>query len=308
MEFNIVLNQVIILFVILVVGFVAGKAKIMDETATNRLSDLLLFVTSPLMVFNSFFIELTRERLINILWVLGSAATMFVVSILLSKAIYSKFNEKLNPVLRFTAIFSNCGYMGLPLLKALFGDEGVFFGSFYNVCFYFVLWSYGYLMFGGTGTKKELAKKALLNPSMVAIYCGLVFFFTGTSLPTPVRDGLQYVGNMTMPISMLIIGGVMSTSNLLKVFTDWRVYLSAAVRLLVMPALAMGLVILIGAPTLPGAVVVTALAMPCAATTTIFSEKFNKDAIFASKCVTVSTLFCILTVPIIIAFALKLLM
>ncbi len=303
MEFTIVLNQVITLFVILVVGFVAGKFKVMDEMATKRMSEVLLYVTSPLLVFNSFFIEFTKERLINIFWMLGTASAMFILSIVLSKFIYARFNENLNPVLRFTAIFSNCSYMGLPLIKALFGDEGVFFGSFYNVAFYVALWSYGYIMFGGKGTRKELAKKALLNPSMISIYAGILVFIFGISLPDPVRNAVQSVGNMTMPISMLIIGGVMSTSKLTTLFTDWRVYLASAIRLIAMPLLALGILLVVGVPALPASVVVTALAMPCAATTTIFSKMFNKDAVFASKCVTVSTLLSILTAPVIIAFA-----
>ncbi len=308
MEFNIVLNQVIILFIILIVGFVAGKFKIIDATGTKKLSEVLLFVTSPMLVFNSFFIEFTKERLINVLWIVGITGVIFFLSIVLSKMIYKKFNEKMVPVLRFTAIFSNCGYMGLPLMKALYGDEGVFYGSFYIVVFYIVLWSYGYMMFGGKGTKGQMAKNVLTNPSIIGIYAGLIIFFFGISVPDPVRDAVKAVGNMTMPLSMLIIGGVMSTSKLTTVFTDWRVYLSSSVRLIIMPLLALCFVLITGVPALPGAVVVTALAMPSAANTTIFSEKFDKDTIFASKCVTVSTLLSILTAPVIIAFALRLLL
>lgn len=308
MEFTIVLNQVIILFVILIIGFVAGKFKIMDSAGTKKLSQVLLFVTSPMLVFNAFFIEFSKERVINVLWIILGGGLMFFLAIVLSKLIYGKFNEKVNPVLRFTAIFSNCGYMGLPLMKALYGDEGVFYGSFYIVIFHMVLWSYGFMMFGGKGTKAQVAKKVLTNPSIIAVYAGLMVFFLSLPVPDPVRGAVKAVGDMTMPISMLIIGGVMSTTKLSTVFTDWRVYLSSIIRLILMPMMALGVVLLIGIPALPGAVVVTALSMPAAANTTIFSEMFDKDAVFGSKCVTVSTLLSIISAPLVIAFALQFLL
>ena len=303
MEYGIILNQVIILFIILIIGLVAGKFKIIDSVGTKKLSDVLLFVSSPMMVFNSFFIEFSKERLVNVLWIIGTGVGMFVLSIVLSKFLYGKFNEKMVPVLRYTAIFSNCGYMGLPLLKAVFGDNGVFYGSFYIVTFHTVLWSFGYMMYGGKGSTKQVIKKLLVNPSIIALYVGLIIFLFSIPVPEAIQGAVQAVGNMTMPLSMLIIGGVMSTSNLITVFSDWRVYLASIIRLVAMPLIYLVLALLIGVPSLPASVLVTALAMPCAANTTIFAEKFDKDAIFASKCVTVSTLLSILTAPFIISMA-----
>ncbi|MCX7772960.1 MAG: AEC family transporter [Clostridia bacterium] len=301
MEFHIVLNQVIILFIILIIGFVAGKFKIMDSNGTKKLSEVLLFVTSPMLVLNSFFIKFSQERIFNVLWIVGLGTAMFIVAIVLSKLIYGRFNEKIAPVLRFTAIFSNCGYMGLPLMKALYGDNGVFYGSFYIVLFHMFLWSYGFMMFGGKGTKAQVAKKVLTNPSIIAVYFGLIIFILSIPIPDPVRGAVKAVGDMTMPISMLIIGGVMSTAKLSSVFKDWRVYMASAVRLVLMPLIAIFATKALGIQTLPAAVIGTALAMPAAANTTIFSEMFEKDAVFASKCVTVSTLLSIITAPLIIS-------
>jgi predicted permease len=226
---------------------------------------------------------------------------MFIISIFLSKVIYGKFEEKIVPVLRFTAIFSNCGYMGLPLLYAVFGSEGVFYGSFYIVTFHTVLWSYGYMMYGGKESKAKIIKRLLINPSIIALYIGLIIFLFSISVPETIMGAVRAVGDMTMPLSMLIIGGIMSSTKLLAVFSDWRVYLSSLIRLIVMPLLYFAITYLLGVPSLPIAVMVTLLAMPAAANTTIFAEMFDKDAVFASKCVTVSTILSIITAPIIIS-------
>lgn len=301
MEYLTIFNQVAILFIILLTGVVAGKFKIIDSNATKKLSEVLLYVTSPMMVLNSFFIEFSKERLINVLWIVGTGMGMFAVSILLSKVIYRRFDEKIVPVLRFTAIFSNCGYMGLPLINAVLGSEGVFYGSFYIVTFHTVLWSYGYTMFGGQESGARIIKRLLIKPSIIALYIGLTIFLFSIPVPEIVKGAVKAVGDMTMPLSMLIIGGVMSTTKLSTVFGDWRVYLSSFVRLIVMPLLYFILAYLISVPELPAAVLVSALAMPAAANTTIFSEMFDKDSVFASKCVTVSTLLSIVTAPIVIS-------
>lgn len=129
MRFEIVLNQVLILFLILLVGYVAARAKILDAPAVKVLSAVLLYVASPMLVFKSFIFKFSMERLANAGWVVIAAISFFLVSIVLSKLIYKPFSDKVNPVMRFTAIFSNCGYMGLPMMKALYGDDGVFYGS-----------------------------------------------------------------------------------------------------------------------------------------------------------------------------------
>lgn len=299
-EFYIILNQVIILFIILIIGYTAGKFKILDSAATKKLSEILLFIISPMMVLHSFFIEFSEERVINIFWVIGIGGFMFLVSILIAKFIYKGFSERIAPTLKFTAVLSNCGYIGLPILKALYGDDGAFYGSFYIVLFNVVLWSYGFMLFGGKGTKKQMIKKVLMNPSLIAVYLGLIIFFLRLPIPEPIAAAVNAVGNMTMPFSMLIIGGVISSAKLLSIFTDWRVYLSSGVRLILMPILALIFTRIANVPALPAAVVVVSLAMPSAVATTMFAEMFDKDAVFSSKCVAISTLFSIITVPLII--------
>jgi len=301
MDLTLILNQVLILFIIMLTGFAAGKAGIIDSTGSKKLGEVMLFVTSPMMVFKSFFISFSTERLINILWIMGMASFMFLLSILLSKLIYGRFPEDKAHILRFCAIFSNCGYMGLPVMHALYGDDGVFYGSFYIVCFHIVLWTYGYVMFGGQGTKRQIIRKVFTNPSIVAVYVGMVVFLFGIPIPEPIESAVAAVGNMTMPISMLIIGAVISSAKLRDIVSDWRVYLSASVRLVLMPLLALALTRIPGIPDLPAAVLVTALAMPAAANTTVFAEIFNKDAVFASKCVSVSTLLSIATIPLVVS-------
>ncbi len=301
MRFEIVLNQVLILFLILLVGYVAAKAKILDSPTIRKLSEILLYVASPMLILNSFLFEFSMERLKNAGWVILASGGFFLFSVGLSRLMFHRFNEKVNPVLRFTAIFSNCGYMGLPMMMALYGEDGVFYGSFYIIMFHITLWTLGVRIFGVGGAQTGGWKKILLNPSLIAVYVGMIIFVARIPMPQVVVGAVSAVGNMTMPLSMLIIGAVLSQAKLGTVFNDPKVYLASAIRLVVMPLLALLLARLVGLPALPSAVLVTAVAMPAAANITIFAEMFDKDSVFASKCVSVSTLLSILTAPLIIS-------
>ena len=169
MDLILILNQVLILFIIMLIGYVAGKAGVIDPTASKKLSGVMLYVTSPMLVLKSFFITFTTERLINVFWMMGMALFMYLLSIWLSRLIYGRFSEEAAPILRFSAVFSNCGYMGLPIMYALYGDDGVFYGSFYIVAFNIILWTYGYVMFGGRGLNERSSLRFL--PTLYR--CGL---------------------------------------------------------------------------------------------------------------------------------------
>ena len=168
MDLILILNQVLILFIIMLIGYVAGKAGVIDPTASKKLSGVMLYVTSPMLVLKSFFITFTTERLINVFWMMGMALFMYLLSIWLSRLIYGRFSEEAAPILRFSAVFSNCGYMGLPIMYALYGDDG--FLRLFLYCrlqHHFVdLWL---CHVWRSGTKREIVAKVL--PTLYR--CGL---------------------------------------------------------------------------------------------------------------------------------------
>jgi len=299
-ELAVTINQVTTLFCILIAGAVAGKYKILNSTATKILSEVLLYITCPMMVFSSFSIDFSAEHAVNVAWVVGMSAFMYIVSILLSKIFCNKFDDNIRPVLRFTMIFSNTGYMGIPLMKALFGNEGAFYGSFVTVMFNVFLWSAGFMLFSGREKRAQIIKKVLTSPVVVAMYFGCVFLLFGIKLPAPVDEAISALGDMTMPLAMLIIGGVISTMKPADIFKGWKVYYSSFMRLIFIPLAGLLISKITGIPELPALIVITAFAMPVATTTTIFTEMFDKDSALASKCVIVSTLFSIITIPMVI--------
>ena len=204
-------------------------------------------------------------------------------------------------VLRFGVIFSNCGYMSFPLQKALLGDIGVFYGAMYVAVFNIFMWSYGVALMGKN--EKFSVKKALLSPSVVATAVSVVLYLLELRMPAVLGTALSALASLNTPLPMIIIGYYLSTSSLISAFTDKRIYLTSALRLVLMPAAMLGLLLLFGVRGVPLIACTVAASAPVAAAGTMFSIKFGRDTMCSVNQVTLTTLLSIITMPLFVAIA-----
>lgn len=298
-----VFNQVLILFFIMIIGFIAKKSGIFNSTVNKKLSELLLKVTSPLLVISSFQVDFTQDILMNVLIVFAFAMSAHIVSILLGQVLFRRCDTESCKIMKFAAVYSNCGYMGFPLLASLFGNIGVLYGSVYIAAFNIFLWTNGVMIFSDTKKlDRNTIKKVLLNPGIVSVVIGILLFIFSLKLPAPVASAVEMVGSMTSPLSMLIIGATIADCELKKLFRGWNLYYINAVRLILIPLLAFVVLKLVGLPDMLLKVCVLVVAMPIATTTAIFAELYDSDSIFASRTVVFSTLLSIITIPLFMLF------
>lgn len=298
-----VFNQVLILFFIMIIGFIAKKSGIFNSTVNKKLSELLLKVTSPLLVISSFQVDFTQDILMNVLIVSAFAMSAHIVSILLGQVLFRRCDTESCKIMKFAAVYSNCGYMGFPLLASLFGNIGVLYGSVYIAAFNIFLWTNGVMIFSDTKKlDRNTIKKVLLNPGIVSVVIGILLFIFSLKLPAPVASAVEMVGSMTSPLSMLIIGATIADCELKKLFRGWNLYYITAVRLILIPLLAFVVLKLVGLPDMLLKVCVLVVAMPIATTTAIFAELYDSDSIFASRTVVFSTLLSIITIPLFMLF------
>ncbi len=294
-----VFNQVIILFIIMLIGFIAKKQGIFNSSVNKKLSELLLKVTSPLLVISSFQVEFTQDILKNVLIVFTFAMSAHIVSILLGQILFRRCDTESCKIMKFSAVYSNCGYMGFPLLASLFGNIGVLFGSVYVAAFNIFLWTNGVMIFNDSKKPdRHTIKKVLLNPGIISVVIGILLFVFSLKLPAPVASAVEMVGSMTSPLSMLIVGATIADCELKKLFKGWNIYYISAVRLILIPLLAFAILRLAGLQDMLLKVCVLVVAMPVATTTAIFAELYDSDAIFASRTVVLSTLLSIITIPL----------
>ncbi len=300
-----VAEQVVILVAMMLVGFVAAKAKIITPDGRAMLTKLVLYVTQPFLVINSFQMDYSAELARNMVLVAVIATLTMGGSYLLGMLIWPRGDDGKRRVLWQATVFSNCGFMGIPVMQSLFGETGVIYVSVYVLVFTVFVWTAGIYIFAGkTGTWKEI----FLQPGLIAVVIGILLFAFGWKLPNwAVGKLASGVGSLTTPLAMLIVGALMAEGDIRHALRDWTVFSAVAVRLLLLPALVLGAMWLLwrlGLPAIPAVdspafvTCVLLAAMPVAANVAIFASMYSVKPQYASHMVLMSTLISMITVPL----------
>lgn len=301
-NFFIIVQQVFVLFLLIGVGFVCGKKKIITSASSKQITDIVLYVVTPCVMISAFQREFSFELLGNILICALSAALIMIASIFISMVVFREKENDRKKVLQFATVFSNCGFMSLPLQKAILGNDGWFYGSIFVAVFNIVVWTYGLVSM--SGDKKQLSlKKIAFNPGVVGVLIALALFACQIKLPNIVIEPIEYLSNLNTPVPMLIIGYYLSQANLKRAFTDLGAYIAMGVRLVAIPLLAL---FVMSAFKVDPTIIITcviASSAPTAATTTMFSAKFNRDVELSVSVVAATTVLSIITMPIVIALS-----
>ncbi len=295
--------QVLILFILMLVGYVLGKGKLLKQDAITGITNLILYVATPAAVLQSFTSEArTPEKTKNLLFLFLGSVLIHALAILLSKFLTKNKEADRTRIMRFAVIFSNCGYMSFPLQKAILGDIGVFYGAMFVAVFNIILWTYGaYLM---SGDKKSIEpKNVLLNPTVIAVVLSVILYAANIKLPSFLSGAVTHLGNLNTPLPMIVIGYNLSTFSIAKIFTDKNVYWPTALRLILIPAVSLLVMLLLGIRGIPLIACTVAASAPIAAVSVMFANKFGGDAALGSKMVSLSTLLSILTMPVFVALA-----
>lgn len=299
-NFILIAQQVLVLFILIAVGFACGKAGMLTEHASKKMTDVVLYIVTPCVMVNAFQREFSVELLGQVFLAAGIAALILALSIVLVKLVFHDKNVARKKVLQFAVVFSNCGFMSLPLQKQLLGDDGWFFGSIFVAMFNIIVWTYG--LVDMSGDKKQLSiKKIALNPGIIGAVAAIILFVLPFQLPPIIAQPITHLSNLNTPVPMLIIGYYLSKANFRKAFTDGGAYLASLFRLIIIPfAAAFAMLALHLDKTMVIAFTI-ASAAPTAATTTMFAAKFNRDVELSVSVVTLTTVLSLVTMPLIVS-------
>ena len=295
-------SQVLTLFIIMGVGVIARKVGIITREYGKKMSELLIYITAPAMIIISMNFKYSQEMLKNAGLVLIIAFAVHFVSIALGFLVYSRFEPKTRRIAIFATAFSNCQFLGFPIMRAIFGQEGEFYASIYLIAFTVLIWTVGVMILTG---KKDIrsALKVLTNPAIIAIVIGMIVFIFSLTIPAPLYKALDFVGSMTVPLAMLFIGSQLAEIKLADILSGFKVYMVAFMRLLFIPLALLGVLRLLGITGIAATSAIVLAGMPTAANAAIFAEMFTGEAKFASRVVAISTLFCIASVPLVFMLA-----
>lgn len=289
-----------VLFVYLAAGLLCRKLRIISDEMRARLTDFVLFVTLPCMIFHSFSVEFSLEILQRSALALTIAAAIAIVSLAVG-AVYRGMPEEKRAVMRFGTLVNNAVFGGIPIVSELYGSEAVFLSSFFVIPQRILMWTVGVGMFAAGDRRKGGVWKVLKMPTVVAVYLGLVRMILQLPLPGFLDTALHGLGSCTSPLAMVLVGAILADTRLRELF-DPAVFVLTAIRQLLLPGLLLLALKLLHTETVMTGVSVILTAMPVGSTTAILAKKYGADDRFASRSVFLSTVLSLLTVPLIAAF------
>ncbi len=295
-------TQVLELFILIAVGFLCGKTKMLNEKTVKSITDIVLYIVCPCVIIENFIRPFDPAMLGGLLTTCAAALAIHIIAIIVAMLVFHDKVPERNRVYRFALIFSNCGYMSLPMQQAILGSDGVFFGAVYIVVFNVVMWTFGVWLSSGEG-KSLSVKKIVLNPCIIGMVIGVLIFITSMPVHEVIQKPVGFLANLNTPLPMLIIGYYLSKSDIKQAFKDGKGFICVLFRLIAIPLLAFGGMMVCG---IRGTVLITcviAASAPAAAATTMFAAKFDNDAKLSVNLVTLSTLLSVLTMPLIVGFA-----
>ena len=300
-EFLVVGGSVLTLFLLMSVGFVFGRMGLLSGETLSQVSRILLYVVTPCIMITSFEVERTPASQSQLFLTLAVMAGLYVVYMALSVVLFPREGEAHRGIMRFAAVYGNAGFMGLPLIQSVMGDEAMMIAVVGLAVFNTVTWTQGRALIGGRG---ELAlKKVALNPGIIGFVVGLLLYFTGWRPPAPVDSTIGYLGSLNTPLAMVVIGGQMAQADLVKVFSTKKLYLASAVKLLGLPLLTGAVLLPFHVDPMVYVAAVILAGCPTAGATSLFAQSMGRDPALAAQQVTLSTLLCIATLPLMAGLA-----
>lgn len=303
MDIMVVFQTMLKLFLLLVLGFVLFKCHIFDEYTNKKISDLIVNVASPMLIISSIAgVEGSNKSIVFLM--IGAGILMYIGFIILGKIINRifPFPKKDWPVYECMVVFANTGFMGYPVLLDVFGQEAVFYASLIHMAFNFFVYTYAIMcLTKGDDSEFKLNFKQLLTPGIILIFVGIFIYLFDIQLPSVLMDTINSVGSLTAPLSMMMIGSSLAVYPIKDSFTDWRSYLFACVRLLIIPFVTMLICRLIHIDPYYANITIITNAMPVGSMVLMLATQYNANVKIVTRNIVVSTLLSVITIPIVVA-------
>lgn len=296
-----IVKEITSLFLIMLIGVYGKRKNIINEEINIGLRKILLEITLPLLVINSFSFDFQDKMKRNILIAFIYSIAFFIIATIISYIFLIPIKGDKKRILHFANVFSNCGFIGFPVINNLYKAEGMVYGSIFNMVFTIFLWTYGIVIFSNKINKKNI-KKVFSNPSIVAVYIGISMMLLNIKPPSFILESMKMVGNMTPPISMIIVGGILAKVKVKDLFKEVSIYYGALIKLILIPLTLYIIKLFLKDNSNIINTIIILQAMPAAAMTSIFATNFNKEKEYSAVVVFLSTLLSIITIPLIVSF------
>lgn len=296
-------NQTVVMLILIITGIICFKTGIITKSGNRELSNLVLSVVNPVVIFMAYQTEYDSELVKNLL-------TAFLLSVIsfaiLIAGAYILVPAKIrnSEIERFSSIYSNCAFMGIPLIQALFGSIGVFYLTAYLTVFNFMIWTHGIILLSGEKDFKKVLK-VLYSPVILSIVVGIIMFFLQIKLPSVMSKALGFVADLNTPLAMIVSGVTMADADIISLIKKKRIYYTAFLKLILFPAL---ITVIFALPIFSGidsdvrTSIIIAASAPSAAMCTLQCIRIGKDSLYASEIFAFTTVFSVISLPLVVQF------
>ncbi len=294
--FLLIFRQLVKMFLIMAVAFFCYRRGLVDQQGNRSISNILLMIVNPVLIVTVYQTDYDPTLVRGLLLSFAAAAAAHFIAIGVATIFTPAKNNPEYYLDRFGAIYSNCGFIGIPLINSVLGSKGVFFLSAYMTVFNIFSWTHGLGLLHGKFSLKYL-KKGLLSPMVIGALLGITLFFLKLRIPGVLADSMDYIANMNTPLAMMVAGFSVAQSDLKRIFTNVRIYRCSLLKLVIVP---LCVCIFLRLAHIEHDVAYTTLiasACPTATTLTMMSIRYNKNYTYASELFAFTTVCSILTIP-----------
>lgn len=295
--------QVFVMFALIVMGYILTKTGMVSKKGASDMSGILLTLVTPCVLIRTYQTELDLNSVRGLMYAFISSIAIHIILIALSALYFcSVKDEEKRKIDRFSGIYSNCGFMAIPLLHAAFGNSGVFYGSAYLAVFNLLSWSHGIHLYAGKGEKLSV-KTMIFNPGIIGTVIALALYFLQIKLPSPLLSVVNYTADLNTPLAMILLGSFLARTNIISTFKNLQIYAVALFRLILSPAAAIILFKILKIDQSIAIAILISASCPTATLAALFAEKFDMNSSYGSQISAITTLYSIVTIPLMVGLA-----
>lgn len=299
------LQQMIVLFLVMLVGFLAYKKNYINDNASKKLSSIVVNIANPALILSSVLsMDNTitgKDLMTTVVIAIAVFAGLLIISIFIP--IIFRVEKQSAGAYQVMTVFSNIGFMGFPIISSVYGSSALLYATLFLIPYNILIYTYGiHTMKAGKKEGKEKLKIGqILNIGVIACILAILLFIFHVKLPEFLGSVITMLSNLTAPLSMMVIGASMAVIDWKKLLSDYRLLLFSLFKLFVLPIIGTLIVKQVISNEVICGVTMVMLATPVGSMTAMLAQEYNGDYELASKGVMLSTLLSVVTLPIVSA-------
>lgn len=296
-----VAENVFVMFLLMGIGYVLAKKKILTDAGTKQLTEILLLTVVPCVIINAYQRDFDADMAKKLCVALLFSVIVHIIAIILCPVIFSKSGTAKKSINIFGAVYGNCGFMALPIIQSLYGNDGVFYAVAFVTVFNILYWTHGVFIY--TNDLKQISIKSLLKtPGIIGTVIGVLLFFMHIRLPEPVLKTVSFMASLNTPIPMIILGTYLVGFDF-KVIKNISMWGVCIFRLIAFPVIGIAVAYFLNMENAVSIPLIISCGCPVATVTSLFAVRYGLDSGYASQIVSFSTILSIITIPITMVFA-----